>query len=154
MIQKPEVTKSKISNVKFGKNVKIVEPVNLYNCEIGDDCFIGPFVEIQKGAIIGRNTRIQSHSFICELVNIGSNVVIYHGVFFTNDRLKNGKPAFGKKNLWEKTTIGDNVYIGSGSVLLPVSVCNNVTIGAGSVVTKNILKQGKYFGNPASFYSK
>tara|TARA_X000000950_G_C13830346_1_gene625871 strand:- start:974 stop:1438 length:465 start_codon:yes stop_codon:yes gene_type:complete len=154
MLQKPDVTKSKISNVKFGKNVKIVEPVNLYNCEIGDDCFIGPFVEIQKGAIIGRNTRIQSHSFICELVNIGSNVVIYHGVFFTNDRLKNGKPAFGDKNLWEKTTIGDNVYIGSGSVLLPVSICNNVTIGAGSVVTKDISKQGKYFGNPASFYSK
>ncbi len=153
MIQKPNVTKSKILNVKFGSNVKIVEPVNLYNCEIGDNCFIGPFVEIQKGVKIGNNTRIQSHSFICELVTIGSNVVIYHGVIFTNDRLKSGKPAFGDKNLWEKTTIGDNVFIGSGSVLLPIKVCDNVTIGAGSVVTKNILKKGKYFGNPASFYS-
>ena len=83
--------KSQIKKVKFGKNVTIVEPVNLYECEIGDNCFIGPFVEIQKNVKIGNNTRIQSHSFICENVKIGKNCFIGHGVNFTNDKFKNNR---------------------------------------------------------------
>ena len=77
-----------IDNVKFGKNVKVVQPVNLYGCEIGDDVFIGPFVEIQKDVIIGSKTRVQSHSFICELVKIGNSCFISHGVKFINDLWK------------------------------------------------------------------
>ena len=153
MTNYPKIKNIMIKDVKFGKNVEIIQPSNLYECEIGDDCFIGPFVEIQKGVIIGNNCRIQSHTFICELVTLGSNVYIYHGVKFVNDKLKQGRPAFGNKTLWESTLIHDNVYIGSGSVILPVIICSNVTIGAGSVVTKNIEKPGIYFGNPAKFYS-
>ncbi len=73
----PNIEKSGINNdVTFGDNVSVVEPVNLYGCTIGDDCFIGPFVEIQKDVIIGDRTRIQSHTFICELVSIGSDCFI------------------------------------------------------------------------------
>lgn len=136
-------------DVVFGKNVTIISPVNLYGCIISDNCFIGPFVEIQKNVKIGINTKIQSHSFICELVEIGNNCVISHGVVFINDKFKNGRPAGGDKKLWEKTKIGNNVFIGSNSTILPIKICDNVVIGAGSVVTKDILIPGTYIGNPA-----
>ena len=87
-----------IRNVKFGKNVTIIEPVNLYGCEIKDNCFIGPFVEIQENVKIGKNTRVQSHSFICSNVNIGENCFIGHGVFFINDKFRNNKLERNKKN--------------------------------------------------------
>lgn len=88
---KPVIHKSGIHNVFFGKDVKIVEPVNLYECELGDHCFVGPFTEIQKGVKVGNNCRIQSHSFICELVTIGSDCFIGHGVMFINDTFSDGK---------------------------------------------------------------
>ena len=138
-----------IKDVNFGENVTIVEPVNIYNCTIGKNSFIGPFVEIQKQSSIGDNTKIQSHSFICELVEIGNQCFIGHGVMFINDTFSIGKPANQDKNLWKKTKIGNNVYIGSNSTILPVKICDNVVIGAGSVVTKNIEKEGIYAGNPA-----
>ena len=77
-----------IKDVKLGKNVRIPFPelVNLYGCEIGDDCFIGPFVEIQNDVTIGKGTNVQSHSFICSKVRVGENVFIAHGVMFINDR--------------------------------------------------------------------
>lgn len=140
-----------IVNVDFGTNVKIIEPVNLYGCKIGNNCFVGPFVEIQKDVVIGNNCKIQSHSFICELVTIGDNCFIGHGVMFINDLFTQGGPAQGNKDLWKKTTIGNNVSIGSNATILPVTICNNVVIGAGSVVTKNISKPGIYAGNPAKF---
>lgn len=87
-----------IKDVTLGKNVKVVEPLNLYGCTIGDNCFIGPFVEIQKDVTIGNNTKIQSHSFICELVTIGNSCFIGHGVMFINDLFQTGAPAGGKKN--------------------------------------------------------
>ena len=130
--------KVSIRDVNFGKNVKVVEPVNMYECTIGDNCFIGPFVEIQKGVFVGNNTKIQSHSMICELVKIGNNCFIGHGVIFINDLFKSGNPAGGDKNLWHSTIIGDNVNIGSNVTLLPINICSNVVIGAGSVVTKLI----------------
>jgi len=150
-MKKPEikVTKSKILNVKTGTNVTIIGPSNIYGCFLDDDVFIGPFVEIQKNVSIGKKTKVQSHSFICELVTIGDDCFIGHGVCFVNDKFTNGGPANGDKTLWSKTTIGNNVSIGSNSTILPVNITDNVVIGAGSVVTKDINVQGVYFGNPA-----
>lgn len=144
-----KLIESSIRNVTCGTNVKIVSPANLYDCTLGDNVFIGPYVEIQKGVVIGCDTRIQSHSFVCELVTIGNNCVIAHGVMFINDKFATGGPARGNQELWAFTSIGDNVYIGSNATILPVSICNNVVIGAGSVVTKNISVPGVYVGNPA-----
>ena len=138
-----------ISNIEIGENVTIVNPVNLYGCKLNDNVFIGPFVEIQKNVVIGKGTKIQSHSFICELVTIGENCFIGHGVMFINDLFKEGGPALGDKTKWQRTNIGNNVSIGSNTTVLPVQICDNVVIGAGSVVTKNILEPGTYFGNPA-----
>ncbi len=138
-----------IKDIIVGDNVIITEPANLYGCTIGSNCFVGPFVEIQKGAVIGSNCKIQSHSFICELVTIGNNCFIGHGVMFVNDTFSTGKPANGNKDLWQKTTIGNQVSIGSNATILPVSICDNVVIGAGAVVTKNITEAGTYAGNPA-----
>jgi acetyltransferase-like isoleucine patch superfamily enzyme len=136
-------------SVKFGKDVTIIEPCNLYGCNLNDGVFVGPFVEIQKNVSIGERTKIQSHSFICELVKIGADCFIGHGVMFVNDLFAEGRPANGKKHLWKETSIGKNVSIGSNATILPISVCENVVIGAGSVVTKNIKISGIYAGNPA-----
>lgn len=133
-----------VADCKFGKNVKLIPPYNIYGCEIGDGSFIGPFVEIQKNAKIGSNTRISSHSFICEYVQIGNNCFVGHGVMFTNDKFSNNTLG----NL-ESTIIGNNVKIGSNSTILPVKIGNNVVIGAGSVVTKNIPDNSVVYGNPA-----
>lgn len=145
----PEIIKISIRDVHFGKGIKIVEPVNMYGCNIADDCFIGPFVEIQRDVKIGPRCRIQSHSFICELVTIGSDCFISHGVMFVNDLFRNGGPARGDKSQWTATQIGNRVSIGTGSVILPVSICDDVVVGAGSVVSKNITEKGIYAGNPA-----
>lgn len=139
---------SQIREVKMGANVKIVEPCNLYECELGDEVFVGPFVEIQKGVKIGAKSRIQSHTFVCELVSIGESCFIGHGVMFVNDLFENGGPARDSA-LWRETKIGNNVSIGSNVTILPVSICDGVVIGAGSVVTKDITKKGIYAGNPA-----
>ena len=141
---------NQIRDIKFGENVKIYEPSNLYECELGDNVMIGPFVEIQKNVKIGNNSKISSHSFICELVKIGENCFISHGVMFINDLFSNGKTG-GNSNKWKETNIGNNVLIGSNSTILPINICNDVVIGAGSVVTKNIVKKGIYFGNPAKY---
>lgn len=143
--------KSQIRKVILGKNVTIIEPVNLYECKIDDNCFIGPFVEIQKNVTIGKNTRIQSHSFICQNVKIGNNCFIGHGVNFTNDKFKDNKLI--KKNFLT-TIIEDGVLIGSNSTILPIKIKKNTTIGAGSVVTKNCKKQEVYAGNPARIIKK
>jgi len=133
----------------FGENVKVVEPVNIYGCEIGDDCFIGPFVEIQKNVVVGDRTKVQSHSFICELVTIGKDCFIGHGVMFINDLFEKGGPAGGDVSQWKSTHIGNKVSIGSNATILPVTICDDVVIGAGAVVTKNINESGVYVGNPA-----
>jgi UDP-3-O-[3-hydroxymyristoyl] glucosamine N-acyltransferase len=148
--KKPRILKIQIMDDNiFGENVTVVEPVNIYGANIGSDCFIGPFVEIQKNVTIGNRTKIQSHTFICELVTIGTNCMIAHGVMFINDLFALGGPARGDKSLWKSTLIGNNVSIGSNSTILPVKICDNVVIGAGSVVTKEIKEPGIYAGNPA-----
>lgn len=145
----PILYQSKIYNVEFGDNVKVVEPVNIYGCKIGEGCFVGPFVEIQKDVTIGNWTKIQSHTFVCELVTIGDDCFIGHGVMFINDLFEKGGPAGGDKNYWKHTNIGNRVSIGSNATILPVTICDNVVIGAGAVVTKNITTPGVYAGNPA-----
>ena len=136
-------------DVCLGKGVTIVKPSNLYGCKIGSDSFVGPFVEIQKNVEVGKRTRIQSHSFLCEQVTIGNDCFIGHGVMFINDTFSSGGPARGDKGLWKSTHVGDRVSIGSNATVLPVSICDDVVIGAGAVVTKDISKPGVYFGNPA-----
>ena len=136
-------------DVRFGINVKIVDPVNLYGCQIGDDSFVGPFTEIQAGVKIGQRCKIQSHSFICELVTIGDDCFISHGVMFINDCFESGKPAGGLKEKWKATQIGNNVSIGTNATILPVNICDSAVIGAGATVTKDIIKPGFYVGNPA-----
>ena len=101
--------KSSIVDVKFKKGCKIIEPVNLYGCQLGKNIFIGPFVEIQKRTIIKDNTRVQSHSFICEQVTIGKNCFISHGVMFINDTLKKGKVE-KNPNKFKKTTYRKQRY--------------------------------------------
>ena len=146
---KPIVFDSKIINVQFGENVKIVQPLNLYGCTIDDDTFIGPFVEIQKNVSIGKRTKIQSHTFICELVTIGNDCFVGHGVMFINDLFSEGGPAGGDATKWKSTKIGNNVSLGSNATILPVEIIDGVVIGAGSVVTKDIKIKGIYAGNPA-----
>ena len=145
----PKIKKVMIRDVTFGENVTVIEPVNLYQCKIGSNCFICPFVEIHKNVSIGDNCRIQSHAFICELVEIGNNCFISHGAMFINDLFKIGGPAHGKQELWQATIIGNNVSIGTNATILPVQITDHVVIGAGSVVTKDILEPGIYAGNPA-----
>ena len=150
----PKTLQSQIRDVKFGLNVTVVEPANIYECEIGDSSFIGPFVEIQKGVVIGKRCRIQSHAFVCELVTIGDDCVISHGVMFINDPYKIGGPARGDRTLWKKTHIGNSVTIGANATILPVEVCDHVVIGAGPVVTRDIRVSGVYVGNPARLLRK
>ena len=145
-IQRHEAT---VRDVAFGDNVTVVTPVNLYECTVGHGCFIGPFVEIQRGVTIGDRTKIQSHSFLCELVEIGADCFVGHGVMFINDRFVDGGPAGGERSKWEPTIIGDNVSIGSNATILPVTICDGAVIGAGSVVTRDIVAPGVYAGNPA-----
>lgn len=147
----PDAKHVSIVDVAFGQRVSVIEPVNLYGCSIGDDTFIGPFVEIQRRVTIGKRCRIQSHSFLCELVELGDDCVVAHGVMFINDKFANGAPARGDKSLWMGTRVGNRVYIGSGATILPVTICDDVVIGAGAVVTKNITQAGVYAGNPARF---
>ncbi len=145
----PTIRNCGIVKVAFGERVTVLQPANLYDCTIGDDCFIGPFVEIQSGVCIGARCKIQSHSFVCELVTIGNDCVVAHGVMFINDLFQTGGPARGDKTQWKSTQVGQRVSIGSNATILPVRICDDVVIGAGSVVTKDILKPGIYAGNPA-----
>jgi acetyltransferase-like isoleucine patch superfamily enzyme len=147
-MNEPILKTIQIRDVQFGAAVTVVQPVNLYECIIGDGCFIGPFVEIQRNAKIGKRCRIQSHAFICELVTIGDDCFISHGVMFINDLFSDGRPA-ERKELWKPTVVGNHVSIGTNATILPVRITDHVVIGAGAAVTKDILKPGIYAGNPA-----
>jgi len=147
-MNEPEFRTIGIVDVDFGKNVTVVQPVNLYGCSIGDGTFVGPFVEIQKGVSVGKRCRIQSHSFICELVTIGDDCFVSHGVMFINDLFDSGGPA-RKREDWRNTSIGNRVSVGTNATILPVTICDRAVIGAGAVVTKDITEPGFYVGNPA-----
>lgn len=152
MTSNPVIRDSGIVDVTFGPNVTVVRPVNLYGCVIGEGCFIGPFTEIQRGVTIGRNTRIQSHSFICELVVVGNDCFIGHGVKFVNDLFGSGGPANGDRTKWRGSRIGNRVSIGSNATILPVEIADGVVVGAGAVVTRSLLEPGVYAGNPARLF--
>ena len=142
---------SGVRDITCGERVTIVAPVNLYECKLGDEVFVGPFVEIQKNVSIGKGTKVQSHTFICELVDMGDDCFVGHGVMFINDTFTTGGPARGDQSLWKRTSIGNRVSIGSNATIMPVSIADDVVIGAGSVVVSDIERPGIYAGNPAKW---
>jgi acetyltransferase-like isoleucine patch superfamily enzyme len=150
----PRILNVGLVDVTYGTGVTIVEPANLYGCTLGDDVFVGPFVEIQRDVTIGARTRVQSHSFICELVTIGDDCFIAHGVMFINDTFSVGGPAKGRKDLWRSTTIGHRVSLGSNATIMPVRIADDIVVGAGAVVTKDLTEPGIYAGNPARLVRK
>lgn len=135
-------------DVKVGKGTTIWNFVNLYGCEIGEQCMIGSLVEIQKGVRIGNRTSIQSHAMICEKVIIGSHCFVGHGVMFINDTFRSGRPNPNAES-WKKTTVGDNVSIGSNATIMPVNIGRGAVIGAGSVVIRDVPADAIVAGNPA-----
>jgi len=106
-------------------------------------------VEIQAGVVVGDRTKIQSHAFLCELVSVGDDCFVGHGVTFINDVFRDGGPAAGDRSKWGTTKVGNRVSIGSNATILPVEICDDVVIGAGAVVTRDITEPGVYAGNPA-----
>jgi acetyltransferase-like isoleucine patch superfamily enzyme len=144
----PRILQARIVDITCGENVTIIEPSNVYGCQLDDDVFVGPFVEIQKNTRIGARTKVQSHTFICECVTIGQDCFIGHGVMFANDLFRDGKPN-PDPDSWGRTIIADGVTIGSNATILAVNIGSGVVIGAGSVVTKDINEKGIYAGNPA-----
>lgn len=147
--------KKNLNNVKLGKNVKIFDFTNLYGCEIGDGTKVGTFVEIQKNAIIGKNCKISSHTFICEGVHIGDNVFVGHNVTFINDKYPRATNEDGSMQTeadWkvEETFVGNGVSIGSSSTILcGIKIGDKAMIGAGSVVTKDVPEGAVVMGVPA-----
>jgi len=133
------------NDCKIHTTAKVSNFTNIYGCELEENTFIGPFVEIQRNSKIGKGSRISSHTFVCEGVEIGENCFIGHGVMFTNDKFTEDR----EKWILRKTKIGNNVRIGSNATILPVTIGDNVVIGAGSVVTKDIPSNKTLKGNPA-----
>lgn len=143
------------ADVVLGRDVRIFNFVNLYGCEIGDNTRIGSFVEIQKGARLGRNCKVSSHTFICEGVHIEDEVFIGHGVNFINDKYprattKNG--ALQTEADWqvERTNVRRGASIGTGAVILGgLEIGERAIVGAGAVVTKNVPAGSVVAGNPS-----
>ncbi len=136
-----------IERCQLGRETRIYHPdmVNLYDCEIGDGSTVGPFVEIQRGVVIGERCKISSHTFICAGVTVGNRVFIGHGVMFTNDLY----PVIDSENLHVPTVVEDDVAIGSGATILPVRIGAGAIIGAGAVVTRDVAPFSIVAGNPA-----
>jgi len=152
--------KKNINDVKLGKDVKIFDFVNLYGCEIGDNSKVGTFVEIQKNAIVGKNCKISSHTFICEGVHIGDNVFVGHNVTFINDKYPRATAAGGQLQTEEdwkvvEIYIKDGVSIGSSATIMcGVTIGENSIIAAGAVVTKDIPANVIAGGVPAKIMKK
>ena len=136
-------------NTKVGDGSKIWNFSNLFGCEIGNNCVIGSFVEIQSDVKIGDNVTISSHSFICSLVEIEDDVFIGHGVMTINDLNPPSFKRTGSKDSWKKTLVKKGATIGSNVTLLPVVIGENSVVGAGSVVTKDVPDNCVVVGNPA-----
>jgi acetyltransferase-like isoleucine patch superfamily enzyme len=158
--QLPTVTQQISADVKLGRGVRIFGFTNLYGCEIGDETKIGTFVEIQKGARIGRRCKISSHTFICEGVEVEDEVFIGHGVMFTNDRFPratnpDGSPQTDADWTCVKTLVKRGASIGSGATLLcGITIGERAIVGAGSTVTKDVPPDTIVAGNPARVMKK
>ncbi len=126
-----------IRDCNIHPTAKVMDFVNLYECEIGKDVFVGPFVEIQRGVKVGKGSKISSHSFLCEGVMIGENCFVAHGVIFTNDLFDADLPNAGGCTL-RQTVIGNHVRIGSNATILPVRIGDHAIIGGGAVVTRDV----------------
>ena len=148
------------SSVILGENVSLQDFINFYGCRIGDNTKIGPFVEIQKNVTVGRNCKIQSHSFLCEGVSIEDEAFIGHGVMFINDRYPRSATASGALQTeadWKvvPTVIKKGASIGSNATILcGVTVGEGAIVGAGSVVTKDVPPRTIVAGNPAKVIRK
>jgi acetyltransferase-like isoleucine patch superfamily enzyme len=144
-----------LRNVKVGKDVRIFNFVNAYECSIGDGTKVGAFVEIQKNALIGKNCKISSHTFICEGVHIEDNVFIGHNVTFINDKYPRSTNPDGSLQTeadWkvEETHIKQGASIGSSTTILcGLTIGENAITGAGSVITKDVPANSVVAGNPA-----
>lgn len=142
-------------DVRLGRDVAIYNFVNLYGCEIGDNTKVGSFVEIQKGARVGRNCKISSHTFICEGVTVEDEVFIGHGVKFINDKYPRATRADGQLQTdedWavEQTIVRRGASVGTGATILGgVEIGERAIVGAGSVVTRNVPPGSIVAGNPA-----
>jgi acetyltransferase-like isoleucine patch superfamily enzyme len=152
--------KQSLNNVKVGKDVKIFNFVNAYGCSIDDNSKVGAFVEIQKGATIGKNCKISSHTFICEGVHIADNVFVGHGVMFTNDLFPratrpDGGPQTEEDWTLVPTYVQKGASIGSNATIIcGVTIGENAMIGAGAVVTKDVPANAVVAGNPARFFKE
>jgi acetyltransferase-like isoleucine patch superfamily enzyme len=136
--------KQNLKDVILGRNVRVNDFVNLYGCTLGDDCMVGPFVEIQRGVVIGSRCKIQSHAFLCTGVTVGDDVFIGHGVIFSNDKhpraSKDGRLIASDAD-WTllETRVGNGASIGNNATILPgVTIGEGAVIGAGAVVTKSV----------------
>jgi acetyltransferase-like isoleucine patch superfamily enzyme len=136
------------ADVKLGLRVRIFAPelVNIFGCEIGDDTFIGPFVEITRGTVVGRNCKIESHSFLCDRVTVEDDVFVGHGVMFTNDLY----PRSDRQVVRMPTLVRRGCSIGSNATITPgVTLGEYAVIGAGAVVTRDVPAFAIVAGNPA-----
>ena len=136
-------------DVKFGVNVRVFAPelVNLFGCEIGDGTFIGPFVEITRGTVVGRNCKIESHAFLCDRVTLEDDVFVGHGVMFTNDLY----PRADRQVVRMATLVKTGCSIGSNATIAPgVTLGEYAVVGAGAVVTRDVPPLSIVAGNPAA----
>ncbi len=155
MANQPRLLATGLVDVTFGTGVTVIQPANLYGCTIGDDVFVGPFVEIQRGAVIGSRCKIQSHTFVCDGIVIEDEVFVGHGVMFINDRFPRAATAAGGLKCeadWhmQSTTVERGAAIGSGAVILAgLRIGAEALVGAGAVVTRDVPAATIVAGNPA-----